>query len=76
VPAATTIRVRLLGDKFAYVSIVCAGWSISGIRVRGGWVEWPMTDGKGGRYPVVAPPPELRDQLEEEIVDAVQRLGR
>jgi hypothetical protein len=74
--AVSTIRVRSLGDRFAFGSIVAAGWSISRIKVRAGRVEWLMTDDKGARrYTVVAPPPDLRDQREEEILDAVWRVA-
>jgi hypothetical protein len=74
--ATSTIRVRPLGNGFAFVAIVAGGWSISGIRVRGQHIEWPMTDGKGGRrFPVVAPPPDLRLRLESEILEASERFS-
>ena len=75
--ATSQIRVSRVGSDFAYVSIVCEGWSIGGIEVRNGRISWPTGYGKrGGRFAVAAPPPELRDQLEEEIAEAVEGFGR
>jgi hypothetical protein len=75
--ATSQIRVRPLGNGFACVSIVAGGWSISGIKVSArGRIEWPMTDGKGGRrYPVVSPPSHLRLRLESEILEACERFA-
>lgn len=71
---AQTIRVNPVGEDFAFVAIVVDGWSIRNIRVRGGQVEWPYTEGKeNARYHVATPPAEIRDALEAEIVAAVER---
>jgi hypothetical protein len=72
---AQQIRIRPVGDSFAFASVVVDGWSVSGIRITAfpddTKVEWPKSEAKnGGHYPVVTPPPEIRDQLEDEIAAA------
>jgi hypothetical protein len=68
------VRVRLVGDGFAFVQVNVAGWSVSGIRVNRGRVEWPTAEGKnGGRFIIVTPPPESRDEIEAAILDAYER---
>jgi len=70
----TSIPVRSVGDNFAFVHLVVDGWSIHGIRVRHGAVEWPTrADERGKVWPVATPPPEIRDQLERAILDAYTR---
>jgi hypothetical protein len=73
---AQQIRIRPCGDGFAYAAIVASGWSITGIRVRVGddgsyAIEWLHRETeRGERFPVATPPPEIRDQLEDEIAAA------
>lgn len=83
---ASQIRIRPCSQDFAYAQVVCEGWSVAGIAVRLGddgsrQVEWPKTEGKrGATWPIVSPPPALRDQLEAEIIEAAEaaiaRSGR
>ncbi len=75
VGAAEQIRVRPVGDGFAYASLVCGGWSVSGIRVRacedGPRIEWPYSESSSGRrFSVVVPPAGLRERLEAQIAAA------
>jgi hypothetical protein len=80
----STIRVRPCNAGFAYAQIVCDGWSVSGIAVHldaERRVEWPQREGeRGAKWPIVSPPPALRDQLEAEIIEAAEaaiaRSGR
>jgi hypothetical protein len=69
---AQQIRVRPVGDAFAFVSVVVHGWSVHGVRVRGDRIEWPESEKNGRRYPIVTPPPEIREQLEQEIAAALR----
>jgi hypothetical protein len=80
---AQQIRIRPAGDGFAFASIVAAGWSITGIRVKADddgscVIEWPHREtDRGERFPIATPAPEIRDQLEQEITDGYrQALAR
>jgi hypothetical protein len=80
---AQQIRIRPAGDGFAFASIVAAGWSITGIRVRAAddgscSIDWPFREtDRGERFPIASPPPEIRNQLEAEIAAAYrQALAR
>ena len=77
-PSIAHVRVCLVGDGFAFAQVAVNGWSVSGIRVNRGLVEWPRSAAKNGAtYPLVTPPPEIRDQIEAEILAACERaLGR
>jgi hypothetical protein len=70
---AQQVRIRPVGDDFAFVSVVVHGWSVHGVKVRGRLVEWPENEKNGKRYPIVTPPPEIRDQLEAEIATAYEQ---
>jgi hypothetical protein len=67
--------VRLVGNDFAFASVVVDGWSVHGVKVYGaGRIEWPITeDRQGRRWPIVTPPPAIRDQLEAEITAATEQ---
>jgi hypothetical protein len=66
------VRIRPVGDDFAFASVVVDGWSVHGVRVPGDRIEWPESEKNGRRYPIVTPPPEIRDQLEAEIATAYE----
>ncbi len=79
--AAEQIRIRPVGDRFAYAPLVCGGWPASGVRIgahKGGHrIEWPFTGSVGERYPLVGPPPGLRQRLEGQTATAcVRATGR
>jgi len=59
---AQQIRIRPVGDDFAFASIVVDGWSVHGIKVN------------GRRYPIVTPSPAIRNALEGEILAAYRRV--
>ena len=77
---AERVTISARGD-FAYASLVTNGWSVSGIRLRRtptGRVEvlWPTAEGSDGRvWPVLSPPPHLRDALEELLGEALERAS-
>jgi hypothetical protein len=75
---AQQIRVRPVGDDFAFVNIVASGWSITGIRVHAEngscTIKWPFREtDRGQRFPIATPPPEIRDQLEQEVAEAYKQ---